>query len=120
MARILVVDDEHFMRNFMRRVLERAGHEVDEADGGHEAMERLRESKFDVLLTDLLMPTGRGMESITACRREFPDTAIIAISAVGAYLSIAERLGARRTLEKPFNNRELLDAVDACLDKQDD
>jgi len=118
MARILVVDDEHFMRNFMRRVLERAGHEVEEADGGHEAMERLRATHFDVLITDLLMPTGRGMESITSSRKEFPDTAIIAISAVGAYLSVAERLGAQRTLEKPFNNRELLAAVTACLGKR--
>ena len=120
MARLLVVDDEHFMRNFMRRVLERAGHEVEEADGGNEALEKLREGAFDVLITDLLMPTGRGMESITSCRKEFPDMAIIAISAVGAYLEVAVRLGATRTLEKPFNNRELVRAVDACLDSNDD
>ena len=115
MARILVVDDEHFMRTFMRRALERAGHEVAEADGGTQAMEELRTSHFDILITDLLMPTGRGMESITACRKEFPRTSIIAISAVGAYLEVAERLGAQRSLEKPFNSRELLAAVEACL-----
>ena len=115
MARILVVDDEHLMRNFMRRVLEREGHEVVEADGGNQAMEELSGGNFAVIITDLLMPTGRGMESITACRKRFPQTAIIAISAVGAYLEVAERLGAQRTLEKPFNRRELVAAVNACL-----
>ena len=63
------------------------------------------------MITDLLMPTGRGMDTITTCRREFPATKIIAISGVGAYLPVARRLGAHTTLEKPINNRELVKAV---------
>jgi two-component system chemotaxis response regulator CheY len=110
-ARILVVDDELYFRNFVRRVLERAGHEVTEADGGAAALEAMKESAADILITDLLMPTGRGIDTITACRKRFPDTIIIAISGVGAYLPVARRLGAHHTLEKPINNRELVNTV---------
>ena len=111
MASVLVVDDELYFRNFVRRVLERAGHQVREADGGASAIAAMREARADVLITDLLMPTGRGIDTITTCRKEFPDTMIIAISGVGAYLPVAKRLGAHHTLEKPINNRELVNTV---------
>ncbi len=117
MARILVVDDELYFRNFVRRVLERAGHQVTEADGGAMALAAMRKSPADILITDLLMPTGRGIDTITACRKEFPDTIIIAISGVGAYLPVARRLGAHHTLEKPINNRELVNTVAQYSDR---
>ena len=113
-ARILVVDDELYFRSFVRRVLERAGHEVREADGGNQALEMLAESPADIVITDLLMPTGRGMDTITSCRKKFPDTVIIAISGIGAYLPVAQRLGAHHTMEKPINNRALVELVERC------
>ena len=115
MARILVVDDELYFRSFVKRVLERAGHEVREADGGAEAIAMLKAAPADVLITDLLMPTGRGIDTITTCRKEFPDTVIIAISGVGAYLPVAQRLGAHHVMEKPINNRALVELISVSL-----
>ncbi len=115
MARILVVDDEVHARRYMRRVLERAGHEVDDAGDSLQALETLRRQDVDMIITDLLMPHGRGIDGITACRKEFPKVKIIAVSAVAAYLSVAESVGAHAALEKPFNNRVLLDTVTDVL-----
>ena len=119
MARIMVVDDEGYARRYMRRVLKRVGHEVHEATDGHQALAVLRAHPVDLLITDLIMPQGRGIEEITACRKEFPKLKIIAVSGVAAYLNVARRVGAHVTLEKPFNNRELLEAVDELLSRQD-
>lgn len=114
MARILVVDDELYFRSFVRRLLERAGHQVREADGGAEAIALLEEAPADIVITDLLMPTGRGIDTITACRKQFPQTVIIAVSGVGAYLPVAQRLGAHHVLEKPIANRVLIELVSRC------
>lgn len=118
MARILVVDDEAYARRYMRRVLERAGHDVCEAGDGHQGLAILRSQAFDLLVTDLIMPQGRGIEEITACRKEFPEIKVIAVSGVDGYLEVARRVGAHAALEKPFNNRELLEAVDEVLSRQ--
>lgn len=115
MARILVVDDEPYARRYMRRVLERAGHQVQDAGDSQQALASLRATAVDLVITDLIMPHGRGIDGITTCRKEFPAIKIIAISAVAAYLTVAKRVGAHAALEKPFNNRILLDTVDIVL-----
>jgi len=56
MARILVVDDEEPARFTIRDILETAGHEVDEATNGNEAIESQSANPFDLIITDLLMP----------------------------------------------------------------
>lgn len=120
MARILVIDDEQQPRHLLRTVLERAGYEVVEARDGNEGLERFRESPTDLIITDLLMPEKEGLETIMDVRREFPTVKIIAISGGGCsgnlnFLEIAERLGAQRTLAKPFGLQEMLHAVHALL-----
>ena len=123
MARILIADDDPGIRALCRRVLERAGYDTEEAADGRAAVESQRQHPADVVLMDILMPTQEGLETIIELRREFPDVKIIAMSGGGlvgpdSYLRVAERLGADRVFEKPFNNDELLAAVDQLLDER--
>ena len=114
MARILLIEDDADSRTTLRRVLERAGHTVFEAANGQEGIERYRTTPTELVITDILMPERKGLETIMALRREFPAVKIIAVSGgIGPldFLHVAARLGAQRTFAKPFDYRELLAAV---------
>ena len=119
MARILVIDDEELVRASMRMILEAAGHEVAEAENGEQGIDRHRERRFDIVITNILMPHKEGIETILELRRDFASLKIIAISGGGRtrnldYLEQARKLGADVTLAKPFSNEQLLESVDAC------
>lgn len=112
MARILVVDDNEDVRAMLRRLLERAGYEVDDMADGNAAIKSYREQPADLIIIDLLMPEKLGMTAIPELRQDFPDVKIIAISGVGQdFLTIARTLGAARTFTKPLEPDEVLKAV---------
>lgn len=116
MARLLIADDDEAFRRMLRRMLEAAGHQVTEARDGREACELYRALPADLVITDILMPGAEGTETILNLRALFPRVRVIAISGGGGpdtklNLLVAEKLGARRTLTKPFTQKELLDAV---------
>lgn len=120
MARILVVDDEELARFTMREILEGAGHEVAEAKNGAQGISLQRSRRFDIVITDIIMPEKEGVQTIIELRQEFPSLPIIAISGGGRtrnldFLKIAEQYGARKILPKPFSEEELLAAVESCL-----
>jgi len=124
MARVLIIDDNAPTRHMLRQALERAGYEVVDAPDGRAGIALQRTMPADVIITDILMPEQEGLETIRELRRDFPTTKIIAISGggqIGTYnfLTIAERLGARRALQKPFGLQEILDAVEEMLQVQD-
>jgi CheY-like chemotaxis protein len=112
--RLLVADDDADMRQSMRLLLERAGHEVELAADGAKALEAQRSHGCDVLVTDIFMGEADGIEAIRNFRREFPKVRIVAISGgTGSirgesYLATATVLGADATLTKPFEVRQLL------------
>lgn len=115
---ILVVDDEPNVRHGLQRILHPMRHawDVTLAENGREALALLRCFPFDLVLTDILMPEQEGLETIREIRRAFPAVKIIAISGGGQqgnlnFLGIAERLGALRTLRKPFSPQALLAAI---------
>ena len=76
MARILVVDDEPDQRFLLRRIFERAGHEVTDADDGAAALRAVRESPPDLVVTDIMMPVLDGAELIQRLRSESATAAI--------------------------------------------
>lgn len=121
MPSVLVVDDEDQIRQLIRETLERAGYEVQEARDGRQGLERYRAKPTDLVIMDILMPDQDGLESIMTLRREFPAVRIIAITGgsdmIGIlnFLDVAKMLGARRTLQKPFDMQTLLDAAQAEL-----
>jgi DNA-binding NtrC family response regulator len=118
--RILIIDDDHQLRAMLRQMLERAGYEVAEAANGADGLKLCRIQVPDLVITDLIMPEKEGVETMLELKRDFPNTPVIAISGGGRagtvdYLPIARRLGARRTIAKPFSREEMLDAVREVL-----
>ena len=121
MARILIIDDDEHVRRSLKMALEDEDHDVAEAADGEEGMRRLRERPARLVITDIFMPEKEGLETIDEIRRDYPDTRIIAISGGGRmdpreYLEIARRVGADRSLMKPFDLRQLVALVDELLD----
>ena len=113
MKKILVVDDDEFVRSMLRTTLIDAGYEVLEASNGKEALEAFRESPACMVILDIVMPEMEGIETIHRLRQNDPGVKIIAISGGGSvdaveYLRLAETFGATRTLYKPLDNRKLL------------
>ncbi len=123
MARILVVDDEILIREALRQVLEHAGYEVMDAPNGRVAMRLYDEKPADLVITDLIMPDQEGLETIMQLRRLSDRVKIIAISGGGRYglsefLDVAKKLGAQRTLNKPFNLQDILAIVNELLEEK--
>jgi CheY-like chemotaxis protein len=120
MQRVLVIDDDEQVRALLYEILDRAGFAVIEASNGVEGLKLYRSQPVDLVITDLVMPEKEGVETIMELRSQFPNTRIIAISGgqrAGArdYLPIAARLGAHRTVAKPFSRQEILEAVRETL-----
>jgi CheY-like chemotaxis protein len=120
MPRVLVADDDESLRRVLRKLLERAGYEVEEAGEGSAILEAYRTRRPDVVLTDLYMPGTDGVEALIRLRSEFPGARVIAMSGGGylaqdEVLALAERLGAQRTLRKPIERGELLQALEEVL-----
>ena len=118
--KILVMEDDEQMCSMLRQVLENAGYTVIDAPDGKVGMRLYRENDVDLVITDIIMPEKEGIETIRELKQENPDVKIIAISGGGIinpedYLQIAERLGVQRTFAKPFDNEEILGAVNELI-----
>lgn len=110
MANILVIDDDPHMRRAMSGVLLRMGHVVHEASSGNEGLTLFEQVQPALIICDIVMPDGEGIQTIQTLRRDAPAVPILAISGVGArdlYLRAATALGAAATLEKPFTAQAL-------------
>jgi two-component system response regulator HydG len=119
-GKVLVVDDQKNMRATTAIVLRSAGHAVDEAADGAAALQRIQQEAFDVVLTDLRMPSVDGMDVLREAQRLAPETQVIVMTAYGTIESAVEaiRLGAYDFLAKPFKEDELLLRVAKALEKR--
>jgi two-component system, chemotaxis family, chemotaxis protein CheY len=121
MASIVIIDDDPVLRGTIRKILERAGHEVREAENGVAGMRLVAAEVPDLVVTDLLMPEKEGIETILELSDGYPDVRILAISGAGGPgeedgpLMDAQRFGAHGALPKPFSVDSLLEAVDRLL-----
>ncbi len=120
MAHILLVEDDAALRQSLKRMLVREGHQVVEAADGRTARNMFERQPADLVVLDVYLPDADGVETIVRLIREFPDIRVVAISGGGfvskeTTLDLAGRLGARRTLPKPFSQEELLEAVREVL-----
>jgi CheY-like chemotaxis protein len=120
MARILVIDDDAAVLSTVRRILERAGHDVSSAADGEAGMRMFREQPAELVVTDLYMPEKEGIETIQELREQFPAVRILAVSGggvagTGGALEDALLFGADGTLSKPFSAEQLRSAVDRLL-----
>ena len=113
---ILIADDDDQVRMLLKRVLVKAGYEVQEARNGNEALRIFHTKPVTLLITDLIMPDKEGIETIQEFRRNNSPVKIIAMSGGGRldqnmYLSMAKKIGADRVLSKPFMPQDLLAVV---------
>ncbi len=124
MGRILIIDDEPAVRTMLRSALERQGHEVVEARNSADGVAQYEFYSPGLVIMDILMPDGEGLEGILELRRIDPQVAVFAISG-GNHLHATDVLhtargcGARRTFEKPLDLAEFLAAVDDVLRRRD-
>jgi DNA-binding NtrC family response regulator len=118
--RILLIDDEQMVRKIVRKMLERAGHEVIEAENGRLGLEQLGQGAFDLVLTDIIMPEMEGVETVMSVREHHPSVKIIAMSGGGRtgnmdFLATAQKLGAAAILNKPFTIASLNEAMEKAF-----
>jgi CheY-like chemotaxis protein len=125
LAKILIVDDDGAVQATIRILLERAGHEVVAASDGRNGLALFETGDFDVLLLDIFMPGMDGLETMRLIHQRKPLIPIIVISghpmasdsgACPDFLTMATRLGAVSSLQKPFKPAALLAAVAGCLE----
>ena len=121
MAQLLVVDDEANFRRALRRTLERAGHEVLEASNVEAAREVLATGGIELILCDVNMPGGSGLELVRSVVTEAPDTAIVMLTGVDdpAVADEALRIGAHGYLVKPVGGNEARILVATSLRHRD-
>ncbi len=120
---ILLVEDEDQLRSALAQFLSRKGFRVVEAQDGRSAEGVLRKAFPDLIVTDLIMPDRDGLELLEFVRQHAPSVPVIAMSGGGRispanYLEIAQRLGAVRTLEKPFPTTQLLNTLQEVLSQR--
>jgi DNA-binding response OmpR family regulator len=118
---VLIIDDDRIVRDALAQVLQHAGYTVTSAADGIRGIAAFRDRRPDIIITDIIMPEKEGIETIIEIRAEAPEMPILAISG-GArigntdFLNIARKLGATDVLAKPFEAKELLVKVAACLE----
>lgn len=120
MARILVVDDDKFFRQFVRTTLEQDRHHLIEAVGGMQVMEIMNTNELDLLIVDVVMPDKGGIETMMDAHALQRDLPIIMVSGkvptdTEAFQRLVSKFGARDVLHKPFDSSVLLAAVNAAL-----
>jgi two-component system response regulator PilR (NtrC family) len=118
-ARILVVDDEQGMQDFLRLLLESAGYEVSLASSMKEGESRFREGGIDLVLSDIIMPDGNGLELLKAIKEQDSRAAVIMMTAYTSTKTAIEamKLGAYDYVSKPFDVDELQVLVEKALEK---
>ena len=120
MPNLFIVEDESKLRKLLIRALtDRPQWEVEAFDSAEEALRKTQESPPDVILTDLRLPGMGGLDLIHAVKEEFPDVALLVMTAYASVGSAVEalRAGAVDYLIKPFPNEELLHVLDR-LDRE--
>lgn len=119
-ATVLVIDDEASVLDIIQDTLLRGGYEVEVATNCKEGMRIFRQRRIDLAIVDIFMPDIDGLETLMEMRRNTGEAKILAISGGGRLrleevLPLAEKLGAKGTLPKPFTPEELLEKVAEIL-----
>ena len=117
-VRVMVVDDALFMRNMLKDIFTKAGHDVvGEAANGEEAIAKYGELKPDLVTMDIVMPMKSGIEALQDIRSADPDACIVMCSALGQDALVVEAVqaGAKDFIVKPFKEERVLDVVRRVL-----
>ena len=119
-SRILIVDDEEVVLRSCLRILGEAGHEVDTVQDSEEALKKIDEGDYEVVVLDIMMPKKSGLEILQSIKEEHPDVDVIMVTGLSqietAVLSM--KLGAFDYLSKPFEPDELVMVVNRALERK--
>src|ERR687892_2413624 len=118
MGRILIADDHDALRRGLARALTAASHEVEEAPNGNQAIERLHEGAFDVVLSDLKMGGSDGLDVLRTAKALHPNTVVILMTAFGSVHTAVEAMksGAFDYVPKPFEIEEMEVKIEKALE----
>jgi diguanylate cyclase (GGDEF)-like protein len=119
-ARILAVDDQQYFRVFLEDLLREEGYVVATAASGAEALTRLESERFDVIVTDLVMPGMDGSELVQRVKELWPDQDVVVVTGVGDLKTAidAMKLGASDYLLKPLDRTALLRSLSQLLERR--
>ena len=119
-ARILVVDDEEGMRDFLSIFLQREGHEVQTVGDGEAAVEMIKSNSYDLVITDLKMPKMDGLEVLQHIRSMNVDSGVILITAYASTETAVDAMkdGAFDYIAKPFDVEEMKEVVNGALSRR--
>ncbi len=120
-TKILIVDDELIMRESLAGWLERDGHAVQTAPSGEDALEMLKETRFDIMLVDIKMEGISGLDVLRHMKENDPDVAVVMITAYGSIPTAIEAMknGAYDYMLKPFDPNELGVLIEKIIRYQD-
>jgi CheY-like chemotaxis protein len=115
-----LVEDDESVRDAVSLILERAGYAVTSAENGLVAAGLIEDWQPTLVITDIFMPDGDGIETLNLVKRRWPATPVIAISGGSPmlridYLQVADDFGAAATIAKPFVAEKFLDVVARVL-----
>jgi two-component system, sensor histidine kinase and response regulator len=119
-GRILIIDDEEGIRKGCMRVLHPAGYEIEAAATFHEGLEKIQAGGFDLVLLDVMMPDGRGIDLLEPIRQRDPDAVAVLITGYATVeLAVdAIKRGAYDFIAKPFTAQMLFMTVEQGLEKR--
>lgn len=118
--KILVVDDEDVVCQSIKKILSRKGYEIENALNVEEALKKINQVSFDLVITDLMMPKTNGIELMQIIRDHYPELEVIMITGYSSIESAvkATKLGASSYLPKPFTPDELIEAAKKALHRK--
>ena len=117
---ILVVDDEVSVRTSLEKVLSKEGYITKTAGSGNDAIKILSESTVDIVLSDLKMPDGDGLELLRAVKEKTPNTVVILLTGYGTVETAVEAMkeGAYDFITKPFKKAVILSTIERAIERQ--
>jgi DNA-binding NtrC family response regulator len=118
--RVLVIDDDPGVRDYMEALVTRQGYEVHAAADGEEALAQLRDVRPDLVTLDVVLPGMDGLATLAELKKRLPEVPVVMLSGHGQARNIVEamRLGASDFLRKPFEVEELELAFQKALEKR--
>lgn len=118
--KILVVDDEETVCQSIKKILSRKGYTVDNAHSAEEAIRKMNENTYDLVITDLMMPKTNGIELIQIIKDNYPELDVVMITGYASIESAvkATKLGAVNYIPKPFTPDELTKITDNVISKR--
>lgn len=119
MIRILLAEDDKVMREYLARALERSGYAVTAVDRGTAALPLIEAERFDLLLTDIVMPEMDGIELAQKASEIAPEMRVMFITGFAAVtLRAGKQVPDARVLSKPFHLRDLVLEVDRMFEAE--